>query len=122
VKVSLTVLERLLVLNLLPAENNITTLRVIRKLKDKIGFTEEESKALNFKILDGPAGKGSTTTWNQTAVGEVEFEIGEKSEDLIKDALKELNDAKPKGKLTEQHLSLWDKFVEPLHLEPEEKK
>ena len=112
-KVSLSVLERLMVLNMLPAENNVITLRSIRKLKMDIGFTEDELKVLDFKINDAGNGR-QTTVWNQNAVPEKEFEIGEKASDLVKDELKKLNDA---GKLTEQHLPLWDKFVEPLRLE-----
>jgi len=112
-KVSLSVLERLMVLNMLPAENNVITLRSIRKLKMDIGFTEDELKVLDFKINDAGNGR-QNTVWNQNAVPEKEFEIGEKASDLVKDELKKLNDA---GKLTEQHLPLWDKFVEPLRLE-----
>ena len=110
--VSLSVLERLLCLNLLPAEDNVITLRLVRKMKDKLGFTDEELKLLDFKTVPAADGK-SSTLWKNT-VEPKEIEIGEKAQDLIVTKLKELND---KGKLTEQHLPLWEKFVEPLVLE-----
>jgi len=114
--VTLNVLDRLLILNVLPAEDNITTLRLVRKLKENIGFTDEELKVLDFKQVDAPGGK-KNTVWNSDIVDARDFNISEKAYEIIKNALKKLNDA---NKLTEQHLPLWDKFVEPLKLEGEE--
>jgi hypothetical protein len=100
-KVSLSVLERLLVLNLLPTESNVVTLLTVRKAKELVGFTDEEQKKLEFKT------ENDRVTWK--AVGDIkEFEIGERACHLVADALNELNKNK---KLTENHLSLYEKFV-----------
>lgn len=102
-KVKFSVLERLLVLNSLPSENDITTLKVVRKLKDQLGFNDEELKALNFRTDQ------SRTVWNNNVVKDKEYEIGDKSVEIIASALRSLNDQK---KLTDSHISLYEKVVE----------
>lgn len=100
----LTVLERLILLNVLPKEGDFTTLKLLRKLRENLSFDEEEHKVLNF-VQDG-----DQITWSVPAAAKVvkRIQIGEKQHDLIHDALKKLNDEK---KLTEQHLTLYEKFV-----------
>jgi hypothetical protein len=100
--VSLSILDRILVLGCLPAENNVLTLKVIKKLKENIGFNEEEMKLWNIQEKDG------RILWNNQAPSK-DFEIGEKSIEIIADSLKQLSDQK---KLTEQHLRIYEKFVE----------
>ena len=45
----LSVKARLLILQVLPDESNITTMRIVRDLKGALSFSEAESKALAFK-------------------------------------------------------------------------
>lgn len=97
----LSVLERILVLNALPAEDDIITMRTLRGLKKDLGFTEDELVKLEFKTEDGK------THWNKT-VGEREFTLHPKAGELISNALKKLSDTK---KLTENHIDLYEKFV-----------
>lgn len=100
----LTILERLVLLNILPKEGDFTTIKLLRKLRENLSFDEEEHKALNF-VQDG-----DQVTWDvEAAAGLVRrVQIGEKQSDIVHDALKKLNDEK---KLSEQHLSLYEKFV-----------
>jgi hypothetical protein len=98
----LTVYERLLLLNILPKEGDITTIRIIRRLKDELSFSEEEHAALQFKNENG------NMMWREDAEKDKEVEIGEKATDIIVDSLKVLNKAK---KLKESHLDLYDRFV-----------
>lgn len=44
--------DRLILLNILPKEGDVISLRVIRKLRDDLGFTEAEIKALEFQQED----------------------------------------------------------------------
>lgn len=102
----LTVLERLMCQGLLPQETNFTTLKLMRVARENLSFTNEEVKTLNFKVSDGK------TQWNPVAdreVGEVEIELGEVATEEIKKALKKLNE---ENKLTNDHFSLYEKFVE----------
>lgn len=99
----LTVMDRLILLNILPKEGNITTLKLVRKLREELSFDEEEHKVLNFKEQNG------MTVWNRQPEIKKEMEIGEKATDVIVNALKELDKNK---KLHEDHLPIWDMFIE----------
>jgi hypothetical protein len=98
----LSVFERLLLLNILPKEGDITTLKIVRTLKDSLSFSEDEHKALQFKNDSG------NIMWKEDADISKDLEIGEKANDTIVEALKGLNKAK---KLTEQHLPLYERFI-----------
>ena len=97
-----TVLERLLLLGLLPKEGSFTNLKLIRVAREKLSFTEEENKLLNFKQT------GDQLIWAEHVVEETEIEIGEVVTKLAVAALKELDS---KEKLTEGHISLYDKLI-----------
>jgi len=98
----LSVFERLILLNIMPKEGDITTIKIIRKLKDDLSFSEEEHTALQFKNEDGQI------MWKEDADIQKEIEIGEKASDIIAEALKSLNKAK---KLTEAHISIYERFT-----------
>ena len=98
----LNTFDRLILLNVLPKEGDITTLKIIRKLKDDLSFSEEEHTALQFKNEDGQI------MWKEEADIKKEIEIGEKATDIIAEALKALNKAK---KLTEAHISIYERFT-----------
>ncbi len=96
--------ERLVLLNLLPAEGDITTLRVLRDLRNELGLTEAELAVLSFENVGG-ALRWSTRGAEQ--IGEVEIKIGAVAKSIIVPALDKLNQEK---KLRREHLSLCDKF------------
>ena len=98
----LNTFDRLILLNIMPKEGDITTLKIIRKLKDDLSFSEEEHTALQFKNEDGQI------MWKEEADIKTEIEIGEKATDIIAEALKALNKAK---KLTEAHISIYERFT-----------
>lgn len=98
----LTVLERIALLSVLPGEGNFTTLKIVRKLREDLSFTEEEHKVLNFKQEE------NSLFWNKDAEVVKDISIGNKATEIIVESLKKLNDSK---KLTEQNYSLYEKFV-----------
>lgn len=49
----LNVLERLLVLGLLPESGNLTTIRIVRKLREALSFNEEDHEVLIFRQAPG---------------------------------------------------------------------
>jgi hypothetical protein len=98
----LDILERLLLLNILPAEGNVVTLRIIQDLKTKLGFTEEEIKKVNLRQEEG------RVAWDDTTYV-VEIPVGEKATDIIVAALNKMNG---ENKLTESHIPLYERFVE----------
>ena len=99
----LNVAERLVLLNLLPREGGITTLRIVRELRDNLSFSEEEHKTLQFKSED------NGTQWESDAIGETEIEIGPRAYTLIAEILEKLDKDE---KLVEDYMSGWEKFVE----------
>lgn len=100
-KVELTVLERLVLLNLLPEQGDLTTIRIIARLREELSFTEEEHAALKFRHED------NRTVWNEDAKVVRTFEFGPKTATTIIKALEDLS--KQKG-LRVEHLTLCDKF------------
>jgi len=99
----LGVKDRLILLGVLPKEGNITTLKIVRKLREELSFNEEEHKLLNFRE------KAGMTVWNFETDGKKEIEIGEKATDVIVETLKGLD---RNNKLHEDHLPLWEIFME----------
>lgn len=100
----LTVPERLALLNILPKEGDFTTIKLMRKLRESLSFDEEELKKIEF------VQEGDQVRWNAEGAAGIlkQCQIGEKMTDTIHDVLKKLNDEK---KLTDQHFSLYEKFV-----------
>ena len=99
----LSVHERLLLLNLLPATGDITSIKLLRKAKEDLSFNEKENKDLGF-VQDG-----EILRWNSEK-GNVEKDvtIGDIITELIKTELKKMNEEK---KLTDQHISIYEKFI-----------
>ena len=98
----LTVKERLLLLSILPQEGSFTTIKIIRKLREELSFSEEEHEELGFRESDGKVG------WDEGAEKMKEVEIGLKATDVVAAALKELD---RKNSLHVDHFSLFEKFV-----------
>ena len=98
----LSVADRIILLSILQGENDVTTLRIMVKAREQLGFTEEEHKTLEFKIVDGG------TVWKQ-GLPEKEFNLGRKATDTIRKAFLELSGKK---KLTIELLPTFDKFEE----------
>ena len=96
-------MERIMLLQILPKEGNFVTLKIIRNLQELLSPSEEEFKKYEINQV------GERVTWNEKGKEELDIEIGEKARDIVIDALKKLDD---EGKLTQQHLSVYEKFVE----------
>ena len=58
----LSVLERLLVMGLLPRESNFTNLKILRVAREALSFNDEENGLLNFRI------EGEQTRWNNDVI------------------------------------------------------
>lgn len=98
----LTVFDRIVLLNILSSENDITTLRIVRDLKARIGFTEEELAVLSFEKRDETG-----LAWKTNAVPAKDFEIGLNAHSQIMKAFEVLN---KKKKMNFELLSVFEKF------------
>jgi len=101
--VKLNLMERFLVLQILPKETNFATLKVLRLLQERLSPSEEEFKEFEIKQ------DGDKIVWNSKGIEERNIEIGSKAQDIVCDALKILDKDK---KLTLNHMSVYNKFVE----------
>lgn len=104
----LNVKERLMLMNILPKEDNFITLKIVRKLMNDLSFSEEEVK--EFKFETKTEGNKTFTVWDGEKNNIVkEIEIGEKAMDIIVNAFKKLDQEK---KLTFEHYDIYEKFIE----------
>jgi len=99
---NLSVLERLVVLKVLPKEGDYATLKILTNLRLSLSFTEEETKA--WEIVSDPA--TGRTTWKVEGVADTP--IGEKATDIIVAALKRLDKEK---KLSVEDMGAYEKFI-----------
>lgn len=101
--------ERIALLAILPHEGSLVTLRVIRELQSKIGFTEDEIK--HFSLNDSISSDGMLKiSWNPDLATETkDIEISDVAKAIIIARLKQLDS---QGKLHIGMLPLYEKFVE----------
>jgi len=99
----LNIQERIALLQILPAEGDIVTLRVLRDTQKMIGFSDEDLKKYNIVTKD------QQVTWNTKGAKEVEIELGEKATEIIKEALLKLDKEK---KLNGSQITIYEKFVQ----------
>ena len=98
----LNVLERMVLLQVLPVQGNLTTLRIVADLRNELSFTEEEHARLDFQVDTA----SERLTWNEDGtLKDVEF--GAKAMVIVQERLEELD---RQEKLTAKHLPLCDKF------------
>lgn len=103
-KVKLNFHDRSVFQQLLPVENDLSTLRIVRKVKKDIGISEDEYKYYEIKPLEN----GGISFNSKKALEEKEFEIGEVAIHLVQSALEKLDKDK---KLKEEHLNIYDKVI-----------
>ncbi len=96
--------ERFVLLNILPAEGDISTIKIIHRLRMDLAPTEKELK--DYKIVH----QEQQVVWDDAMEkkrGAQEKKIGPKAFMIIEEVLKKLSDEK---KLTEGLLSTYEKF------------
>ena len=99
----LNVLERLVLLNILPKEGDFTTLKLVRKAREVLSFDDLENKRLSF-IQDG-----DQVRWNESTNITKKIELGEVMTIKVVETLKKLSKDE---KLKEEQFTLYEKFVE----------
>lgn len=105
----LTLVERMALLNILPQQGNIITLRILMNLKEELSFTEEEIKSYGITSKTFPDGRNMIIWGNEFDSEEKDIDLGEVAHGVVTAELRKLD---RKGLLREQALTLWEKFVE----------
>ena len=101
-KHELSVKDRLVLLNILPEQSSLATLRIVRELREGLSFSEEEHQATTMRNLDD-----GRLMWEEGMVPDKEIEIGPKAASVIRDALAKLDQS---DELTMDHLDMCDEF------------
>ena len=96
--------DRLVLLQLLPGENNYVTLKLIREVKDNLGITEEEYEKYKIKRQEN----GRISFDSKKASEEKEFEISRIVMNIIKKELERLDSQK---RLTEEQFPLYERLI-----------
>jgi len=105
----LNIAERVALLNILPPEGNLVTLKIIRELQTALSFSEDEVKRFKIKSNLAPGGLGAFVTWDSDYTKETkEVEIGDVAKGIIVEQLKALEGQK---RLRMEMLDLYEKFV-----------
>lgn len=98
--VELSVQDRLILMGLLPGENDFVTLRIVRDLKNDLGFSEAEVAICQFRQ------EGSMIVWDKTANGVKKLvTLGDKALEIVRGSLEHLSTNR---QATEPHLQLWE--------------
>jgi hypothetical protein len=82
----MTIPERLYTMGILPKEGSFITLRLVRELNNKLGFSAEELSEFEIKEEEG------LVKWNTKGNTPVNIDFAESELDVIKIELKKLND------------------------------
>ena len=105
--VSLDQAERIQLLGVLPQSGDVTTIRIVRELRESLSFTEEEHDKLGLKVMDTGDGR-STYQWNPGVNLRRDFTFKPKACAVIAEALTGLDKRK---QLPIACLGLYEVFV-----------
>ena len=89
-KIGLNVGERFVVSTLIPKEGNFLTLKMIRELKRKVGFSADDLKKFEIE----PDKEGNRMNWNTKGNKPVVFEFKDKEIELLVELEAQLRDAR----------------------------
>ena len=98
----LTINERIILFGLLPKEGSFSTLRILREAKEALELTKKERK--DWEVVMHPNG---AVQWNSDKAKEVNINCNDVL-DIAEAALIKLD---KEEKLTENHISLYEKIV-----------
>lgn len=105
----LNVPERIQLITILPLEGDVTTLRIVRELRESLSLSEEEHKEFGVETTehDGQV----TYRWTNPAAASAprEIQFRPKALAIIVEAFKRLNQSK---RLRAELLPLYERFVE----------
>ena len=100
------VLERVLLLNILPAEGNVVSLRICHNLRMALSFSEEEMERYGIKV---DAANGRVEWTPEAAACTKDVEVGPQAFVLIAETLDKLS---KQNRLHADHLGLYDRVHE----------
>ena len=106
-KVKLSVVNRLSLLGLLSSKGDLTTIKIIRELREELSLTESEHRVLHIQPL--PGGK---ITFDESAVPFKEVEFEGIRELILGEVKVQLRTMEEKKELELDYLSLYEVLIE----------
>ena len=103
----LTILERLMLLGILPPEGDLRTMKIVHHLRMDLALTQDEMTNWGVKNQVNAEGQPIGVTWDDDKAEEAEIDVAGEKTAVIVEVLRKLDAEK---KLTGQHLSLCEKF------------
>jgi hypothetical protein len=101
--------QRLTLLAILPPRGSLIALKIVRKLKEDLGFDEEE--ITGYKLIAQPEGEGRTTYQWDNLPHYKPIEFSPTAIELLQPLLRELIERLDKQEIVEEfHLELMEKF------------
>ena len=100
----LSVKDRLVLINILPAQGDFKTMKYLRKYREALSFSEEEQEALNFKNDE----KTGLVNWEAEKVDDKEIVAKKPVAKVIRETLEKLDKDE---KLTSDTMDLYEKFI-----------
>jgi len=97
----MSVNDRLALLPLIPEVSNLLIIRLAKKFREQVGFTEEEQEELEMKI------EGNTIKWNKDKEKTKKIVIDDATKEMLKKRVIELNE---KGQIDISLFSVLEKF------------
>ena len=106
-RIKLSVVNRLSLLGLLSNEGDLTTVKMIRELREELSFTQDEHALLKFK----PTGDGKVI-WNEENVPSKKYEFIGIKEILVETVKTKLREMEDKKVLKLDYLDLYETLIE----------
>ena len=101
----LSMTERLLLLNLLPEQGDVATIRVVHDLRQNLAPSDEEYEECGFFTQED---KPNMLFWDKEKETQKEMEISRAAREVIKKSLLRVSDEE---QVTADLIPLFDKFV-----------
>jgi hypothetical protein len=99
----LSVLERVLLSNILPAKGSFSNLKLLRVAREDLSFDDKENKILNIRQ------EGQQVLWNEPKPPLMKtINFGEVATEIIKKTLREMD---KKEELSADFLTIYEKFI-----------
>lgn len=97
--------DRLALLSMVPTQGTLTSLRLVRKFREELGFSEEDHEKLNLRV------EGKAYRWDDAPAeefGTKEIGVGKVLRDLILETFTALDST---GKLQLFQVDLYERFI-----------
>ena len=104
----LSVYSRLILLNNLPPQGDITSIRIVRVLREELSLSEEEHKLVNLKVDEKTQG----LSWEHQFDPMKDIEIGERAMVIVKDTVEKFAKfSEERGTMNVQNLEFIEQFL-----------